>query len=93
MSADYNINNNNNNGGGPPPLNLMMTYYDGDDLSSTTAAMIILFGSIIFATIGMTIRVWNHGDKRGKLTNVFRIWLIQIDEIHLTLVHHIIWHK
>lgn len=67
MSAGYN-NNNNNNGGSMPPLDLMMTYYDGDDLSSTTAAMIILFGSIIFATIGMTIRVWHHGDKRGKLT-------------------------
>ena len=66
MSAGYN----NNNGGGMPPLDLM-TYYDGDDLSSTTAAMIILFGSIIFATIGMTIRVWHHGDKRGKLTMYF----------------------
>ena len=74
MSAGYN-NNNNNNGGSMPPLDLMMTYYDGDDLSSTTAAMIILFGSIIFATIGMTIRVWHHGDKRGKLTMYFEFGL------------------
>ena len=50
---------------GMPPFNSMN---DGDDTQSTTAAMIILFGSIIFATIGMTVRVWHHGDKRGMFT-------------------------
>ena len=36
-----------------------------DDIAPSTVAMIILFGSIIFATIGMGTRDWLMGDKRA----------------------------
>ena len=34
-------------------------------MSPSTAATFLLFGSIIFATIGMTIRIWYCGNKKG----------------------------
>jgi len=36
-----------------------------DDIAPSTVAMIILFGSIIFATVGMATRDWLIGDKRA----------------------------
>ena len=37
-----------------------------DDMSTSGAALFLMFGSIIFATIGMAIRIWFSGDRRGK---------------------------
>ena len=50
-----------------------MVYYSGgsvvlpedDNMSTSGAALILMFGSIIFATIGMTVRIWFSDDKRG----------------------------
>lgn len=36
-----------------------------DDMSTSGAALFLMFGSIIFATIGMAIRIWFSGDRRG----------------------------
>lgn len=36
-----------------------------DDIAPSTVAMIILFGSIIFAAVGMATRDWLTGDKRA----------------------------
>ena len=38
-----------------------------DTMSPSTVAMLILFGSIIFATIGIAARVWHWGDMRGTI--------------------------
>ena len=55
-----------------------MVYYSGgivshpnDDMSPSTAAMFLLFGSIIFATIGMTIRIWYCGNKKGMFVYMY----------------------
>jgi len=50
-----------------------MVYYSGgsvvlpedDNISTSGAALILMFGSIIFATIGMAVRIWFSGDRRG----------------------------
>jgi len=50
-----------------------MVYYSGgvvlpeddDNVSTSGAALFLMFGSIIFATIGMTVRICSSGDKRG----------------------------
>jgi len=38
-----------------------------NNMSTSGAALILMFGSIIFATIGMAIRIWFSGDRRGMI--------------------------
>ena len=38
---------------------------EDDDMSTSGAALFLMFGSIIFATIGMALRIWFSGDRRG----------------------------
>ena len=38
-----------------------------ETMSPSTVAMFILFGSIIFATMGIAARVWHWGDMRGTI--------------------------
>eukprot|EP00581_Thalassiosira_minuscula_P014101 CAMPEP_0183720096 /NCGR_PEP_ID=MMETSP0737-20130205/12808_1 /TAXON_ID=385413 /ORGANISM="Thalassiosira miniscula, Strain CCMP1093" /LENGTH=1173 /DNA_ID=CAMNT_0025949907 /DNA_START=242 /DNA_END=3763 /DNA_ORIENTATION=+ len=43
-------------------------YYNGDPFDAvapSTVAMVILFGSIMFATVGMATRAWLWGDRRA----------------------------
>ncbi len=57
------------------------SYYEEDpfdNLAASTIATIILFGSIIFATVGMAARAWLSGDKRGEcyMLCVLRMYLL-----------------
>ena len=53
-------------GGGMKPSRHLANGVDlFDGIAPSTVAMIILFGSIIFATIGMGTRDWLMGDKRA----------------------------
>ena len=49
-------------GGGVPSRNNDDPF---DGVAPSTVAMVILFGSIMFATVGMTTRAVLWGDKRG----------------------------
>ncbi|KAL7540254.1 hypothetical protein ACHAXR_009980 [Thalassiosira sp. AJA248-18] len=55
-------------GSGPENDFLQYAYSDEDlfdGVAPSTVAMVILFGSIMFATVGMATRAWRCGDKRA----------------------------
>ena len=52
-------------GGGVSSINYDDDIFDG--VAPSTVAMVILFGSIMFATVGMATRAWLWGDQRGMV--------------------------